>query len=137
MLLKTKTMSERHDELENEPNREDAVSDLEDSPLLRNELLLAFGIGALLGVGLAAIWIPEQPRRRPGLALARRYHSARRAGTSALAETTKRGAELAAEFREDLAAHLEAAREELVDIARKQIKTTRRALQRDYTKRQR
>lgn len=137
MPLKTKMMSEQYEELEDDPNLADEIPDLEPSPLIRNELLLAFGIGACVGAGLAAIWIPEPPRRRPGRALEQRYHRARRAGASALAESRRRGAELAAEFREDLAAHLEAAREELVDIARKQIKTTRKRLQREYNKRRR
>ena len=97
-------------------------------------LLLAFTIGALVGVGLAVTWIPRRPKSRPQPRVVRGYHRAREAGSSALREGRRLGAELTSEFREELAANIEAAREELVDVARKQVKKTRRALQREYSK---
>lgn len=97
-------------------------------------LALAFAIGALVGVGIALTWIPEPSRRRVGPTIVKGYQRARRAGAETLEEARRRGGELAAEFREELAANIEAAREEFSDMARKQVKSAKKALKREYSK---
>lgn len=93
--------------------------------------LLALGIGALVGAGLAATWIPERPRRRLPAIAAKRYRRVRRAGSAALEEIREAGRELSGEFREELGATLEAAREELGDMARQQLEQAWKALRRE------
>lgn len=93
--------------------------------------LLAFAIGALVGAGLAATWIPERPRRRLPAIAAKRYRRVRRAGSAALAEVREATRELSGEFREELGAALDAAREEFRDMARQQLEQVRKALRRE------
>lgn len=90
--------------------------------------LLAFTIGALVGAGLAATWIPERPRHRLPAIAANRYRRVRRAGSAALEEVREATRELGGEFREELGAALEAAREEFRDMARQQLEQVRKAL---------
>lgn len=94
-------------------------------------LALAFTIGAAIGVGLAAIWVPERRRSRLPAAVGKRYRHMRKAGGAALDDLRSTAREVAGDFREELGATLEAAREEFMDIARKQIRQTRQALQRE------
>ena len=96
-------------------------------------LALAFAIGALVGVGLAVTWIPGL-KRRPAPAIVRGYRRAREASGAALSEARQWGSDLAAEFREELAANIEAAREEFVDMARKQLGSARKTLEKEYGK---
>jgi flagellar biosynthesis/type III secretory pathway M-ring protein FliF/YscJ len=98
------------------------------------QLLLAFAIGALVGIGLAAIWVPERRRRRLPAALSRRYQRMRKASTATLDEIRKAGRPIAGEFREELGASLEAAREELKDMARHQLDQVHQALRREQRK---
>ncbi len=93
--------------------------------------LLAFAIGALVGAGLAATWIPERPRRRLPAIAAKRYRRVRRAGSAALDEVREATRELSGEFREELGAALEAAREEFRDMARRQLEQVWKALRRE------
>lgn len=97
-------------------------------------LALAFAIGAVVGVGIAVTWIPERSRRRVGPTIVKGYQRARRAGADALDEARRRSRDLAAEFREELASNLEAAREEFSDIARKQVTSAKKALKREYSR---
>jgi len=126
-----KTMTDRPANAEKAPRESPAPSDSAPA-LLPAGLLLAFTIGALVGVGLAVTWIPKRLKSPQQPRLVRGYHRAREAGSSALREGRRLGTELTAEFREELAANIEAAREELVDMARKQVKKARKALQREY-----
>lgn len=93
--------------------------------------LLALAIGALVGAGLAATWIPERQRRRLPAVAAKRYRRVRRAGSAALEEIREAGRELSGEFREELGATLEAAREEFRDMVRQQLEHARKALRRE------
>jgi predicted acylesterase/phospholipase RssA len=93
--------------------------------------ILALTIGALVGAGLAATWVPERPRRRLPAIAAKRYRRVRRAGSAALEEIRGAGRELSGEFREELGATLEAAREEFRDMARQQLEQVRKALRRE------
>ncbi|MGD2215408.1 MAG: hypothetical protein PVJ64_01575 [Gemmatimonadales bacterium] len=95
------------------------------------QYLLALTIGALVGAGLAATWIPERPRRRLPAIAAKRYRRVRRAGSATLDEIRAAGRELSGEFREELGASLEAAREEFGDMARQQLEQLRNALRRE------
>ena len=118
---------------------EESVEDFEDGdpyagPSPTTGLALAFAIGAVVGVGIALTWIPERSRRRVGPTIVRGYEKARRASAETLEDARRRGGELAAEFREELAANLEAAREEFSDMARKQMKSAKKALKREYSK---
>ena len=97
------------------------------------ELLVAFAIGTFVGVGLAATWVPERSRRALP-PLARGYRRARDAGAKVLAEARRRGSDMAVEFREELAANLEAAREEIGDMTREQLAKAHEILQREYGK---
>jgi len=92
----------------------------EEPPDHRREYLLAFAIGALVGVGLAATWIPEKNRARIRAGIGEGYERMRRASRR-----------LTADFREELASGIEAAREELKDMTRQQIKQMRRTVQRE------
>lgn len=93
--------------------------------------LLALTIGALVGAGLAATWIPERPRHKLPAIAAKRYRRVRRAGSAALEEIREASRELSGEFREELGATLEAAREELGDMAHQQLEQVWKALRRD------
>ncbi|MGD2152988.1 MAG: hypothetical protein PVG79_06935 [Gemmatimonadales bacterium] len=93
--------------------------------------LLALTIGALVGAGLAATWIPERPRHKLPAIAAKRYRRVRRAGSVALEEIREAGRELSGEFREELGAALEAAREEFGDMARQQLEQLSKALRRE------
>jgi uncharacterized membrane protein YccC len=95
------------------------------------QYFLAFVIGAFVGAGLAGIWIPERRRRRLPEVARRRYRRVRRAGAAALDEIREAGREIAGEFRDELGASLEAAREEFGDMARQQLKHVRGTLRRD------
>ncbi|NIN70881.1 MAG: hypothetical protein GTO46_02875 [Gemmatimonadetes bacterium] len=90
--------------------------------------LLALTIGALVGAGLAATWIPERQRRRLPALAAKRYRRVRRAGSAALEEIREAGRELSGEFQEEIGATLEAAREEFRDMVRQQLEHARKAL---------
>lgn len=96
--------------------------------------LLAFVIGALVGTGLAAIWVPERRRRRLPATLGQRYRRVREASTAALGEIRKAGRRIVGEFREELGASLEAAREEFKDMTRQQLDQAHRALRREQRK---
>lgn len=98
------------------------------------ERLLVFAIGALVGAGFAAIWIPERRRSRLPARMGKRYRRVCKAGGTAIDEIRKAGREIANDFREELGASLEAAREEFLDMARRQLEQTRRTLQREYKK---
>ena len=102
----------------------------------RTHLLLALGIGALVGAGIAATWLPTRRRRRrrlPGV-LARPYSRVREAGGAAIDDIRSAGRGLVADFRDELSANLEAARDDFGDIARQQIVQLRKALQRERRK---
>ena len=96
--------------------------------------LLAFAIGALVGIGVAATWIPEKRRRRLPALVRDRYRKVRDASATALEDMRDAGRELASEFREELGSSLEAAREELGDMAGQQLKQVRAALRREARK---
>ncbi|KPK79534.1 MAG: hypothetical protein AMS25_12340 [Gemmatimonas sp. SM23_52] len=96
--------------------------------------LLAFAIGALVGTGLAAIWVPERRRRRLPAVLGQRYRRVRKASTAALGEIRKAGRRIVHEFREELGASLEAAREEFKDMTRQQLDQAHRALRQEQRK---
>lgn len=97
----------------------------------RSAHLLAFAVGALVGIAIASIWIPEPRRRRlPGV-VRRRYDRVREAGGAAIDELREAGRDITGEFREELGATLEAAREELSDMARQQLENVRAALGRE------
>jgi hypothetical protein len=101
------------------------------------QLLISFGIGALVGIGLAATWVPERRRRRRRrlpAAVGKRYRRVRRAGGAALDEIQRAGHETVADFREELGASLEAAREEFGDMARGQLDQLLKALRREHRK---
>lgn len=92
----------------------------EEEPDHRKEYLLAFAIGALVGLGLAATWVPEKNRARIRAGIGEGYQRMRRASHR-----------LTSDFREELASGLEAAREELRDMTRQQIRQMRKTLQRE------
>ena len=96
--------------------------------------ILAFIIGTLVGVGLAATWIPERRRRRMTTGLGEGYRRLRKASAAALDDLRRTSGAIASEFREELGASLEAAREEFGDMARHQLDSTRKALRREYRK---
>ena len=95
---------------------------------------LAFAIGAAIGVGIAAIWVPRRRSTRLPAVLGRRYRRVRKAGAAAFDELRDAAREVAGDFREELGASLEAAREEFGEIARKQLAQTRQALSREVSK---
>ncbi len=127
----TTTTTESRIELANSVASRDITEEAQREPA---KFLVAFAIGALVGVGLAAIWVPEPRRSRLPTVLGKRYRRARKAGATALEEVREASRELAKELREELATHLEAGREELLDLARGQIEQTRKALRREYGK---
>ncbi|NIR44101.1 MAG: hypothetical protein GWN99_06245 [Gemmatimonadetes bacterium] len=90
-------------------------------------LMLAFGIGTLVGIGVAMTWLPERRRRR-GLPryLARRYHRARGASGAALSDLRGAGREMISDFTHELAANVEAAREQLTETTRDHLKGLRK-----------
>lgn len=93
--------------------------------------LLAFAIGTLVGMGVANVWIPQRHRSRlPGI-VRRRSRRIRKVGSAALGELRDAGRELTSEFREELGTTLEAAREELADMARQQLEGLRDTLGRE------
>lgn len=90
--------------------------------------VLAFAVGTLVGMGIASIWVPKRQKGRlPGV-VRRRYRRVRKAGGSTLDELRNASRELTGEFREEVGATLEAAREELGDIARQQLEALSNAL---------
>lgn len=93
--------------------------------------VLALTIGALVGAGLAATWIPERRRRGLPEIATRRYRRVRRASSAALEEVREAARELNREFQEELGAILEAAREEFGDMARQQLEQVRKTLRRE------
>ena len=103
-------------------------------PLDRERLaqVAAFGIGAAVGIALALIWVPEPRRRRVPRSLARGYDRARDAGTSAIREVRRVARESAADLKEELAATLEAAREELMEMTGEQLEKAREYVEREY-----
>lgn len=108
---------------------EDLVNETGGSPAH----VLAFVVGALVGVAIASIWIPE-PRRRLPSVVRRRYERVRESGGAAIDELREAGREISGEFREELGATLEAAREELSEMARQQLENVRDALGRERKK---
>jgi hypothetical protein len=96
----------------------------------RSAHLLAFAVGALVGIAIASIWIPE-PRHRLPRVVRHRYQRVREAGGAALDELREASREITGEFREELGTTLEAAREELSDMARQQLENVRDALSRE------
>jgi hypothetical protein len=86
----------------------------------RNGYLLAFVIGALVGLGLAATWIPEKRRKRLQAGVGEGYRRVRNTGRR-----------LVSDFREEIATSLEAAREELGDMTRQQVNNVRKAVERE------
>lgn len=125
------TRTESRIEIANDVASEDLAEEVQREP---GEFLVAFAIGALVGVGLAAIWVPERRRSRLPAVLSKRYRRARKASATALEEVREAGRELGKELREELAAHLEVGREELLDMARGQVEQTRKTLRREYEK---
>jgi hypothetical protein len=114
-----------------------ARHDRSDSPLKRHtpEFLLAFTIGALVGIGLAVTWVPEHKRRRTSAArIGERYRRMRAASAAAIEDMRETARKAASDFREELGAGLEAAREEFGDMARQQLTGTRKALRREIKK---
>ncbi|UCF20572.1 MAG: hypothetical protein JSU87_03930 [Gemmatimonadota bacterium] len=111
------------------PGEEDSTSGLQ-----ATHYLLAFAIGALVGIGIAATWIPEKTRRRLPALLRDRYRKLRDVGTTRLDDWRDSGRALVGEFREELGSSLEAAREELGDMAGQQLKQMRTALRREARK---
>lgn len=116
-----------------EPNRTESTSG-EHKRQEPAHFLLAFAIGALVGTGLAAIWVPQRRRRRLPAALSRRYRLMRKASTAALDEMRKAGRTILGEFREELGASVEAAREEVKDMVRHQLGQVHQALRREQRK---
>jgi len=98
------------------------------------EFVLAFVIGTLVGIGLAATWIPERRRKRMTSGLGEGYRRLRHASASALDDLRRASRSATRDFREELGASLEAAREEFGDMARHQLENTRKALRREYKK---
>jgi hypothetical protein len=99
-------------------------------------MALALGIGAAVGVGIAATWVPRRRRRRRRLLpdpLAQRYRR-RRSSRSRVDDIRNSSQELLADFREELAANLEAARAEFGDMARQQLRQLRGTLRRERSK---
>ncbi len=98
-------------------------------------LMLAFGIGALVGIGVAVTWLPERRRRR-GLPryLTQRYQRAREASGAALSDLRGAGRELISDFRDELAANVEAAREQLAETTRDQLEGLRKPVRRERRK---
>ena len=92
----------------------------EEEPDHRKEYLLAFAIGALVGIGLAATWIPEKNRKRIRAGIGEGYQRMRRASRR-----------LTNDFRDELAANLEAARDEFRDMTRRQVRQMRKTLDRE------
>ena len=97
----------------------------------RPQFFLAFAIGTLVGIGLAATWIPEKRRKRVQAKIGQGYRQIRDSGASALREARTSGERLLGEFREELGGNVEAAREELRDIAHDYLDGFRKALQRE------
>jgi hypothetical protein len=98
-------------------------------------MMLAFGIGTLVGIGVALTWLPERRRRRslPRF-LARSYRGARRSSGAALGDLRESGRELVSDFRHELAANVEAAREGFADMAREQLAGLRTSMRRERRK---
>ncbi len=92
--------------------------------------MLAFMIGTLVGVGLGVTWVPERRRRRLA-GIGERYQRLREMGSDALGEIRRASRDLAGDFREELSASVEAAREEFADMTRQQLKQARKALERE------
>jgi uncharacterized membrane protein YccC len=101
---------------------------------LAAEFVLAFTIGALIGIGLAVTWVPERRRRRLPARVGHGYRRLREVGATALDDLRRSSREAASEFREELGASLEAAREELGEIARQQLEQARKAMRRERRK---
>jgi hypothetical protein len=85
-------------------------------------LLVAFGIGAALGFAVAALSVPERRRSRLPELLDRQYRRVRRASGAALGEIRTTGRRLARDLREEMGASLEAAREQLGEMTRDQLR---------------
>lgn len=98
------------------------------------EFLLAFVIGTLVGIGLAATWIPERRRRRMTTGFGEGYRRVRKASAAALDDLRRASGAVTRDFREELGASLEAAREEFGEMAHHQLENTRKALRREYKK---
>lgn len=95
---------------------------------LRAALLASFAIGAAVGFGLALVWVPERRRGRFPPALVKQYERARKAGSDVVEEIRRAAGEATDQLRDELAIDLEAAREELVGIARDQMERLRKQL---------
>jgi hypothetical protein len=113
--------------------------EVKDSPEERSrhvpaEFLLALAAGTFVGIGLAAVWVPEKRRRRLPATVRKRYRRVRDASALALDEIRSASREIAGEFREELGANLEAAGEEFKDMARHQLEQVRSTLRRERRK---
>ena len=95
---------------------------------------LAFVIGTLVGIGLAATWIPERRGRRMTTGFGEGYRRLRKASAAALDDLRRTSGAVTRDFREELGASLEAAREEFGEMARHQLENTRKTLRREYKK---
>jgi len=100
----------------------------------KTQFLMAFAIGALVGIGLAATWIPERRRKRLTTGIGEGYRRLRRASAAALDDVRRTSAEVASDFREELRASLDVARGEFGDMARKQLDHARETLKRERKK---
>lgn len=94
-------------------------------------IALAFLIGTFIGAGIAATWVPERRRSRVPALVEKPYRRARKAGSAAFDDFRKASRDLASDFREELAANIEAARHEFKDLAEQQVGQVRKALRRE------
>lgn len=98
-------------------------------------MALAFGIGTIVGLGVAMTWLPRRRRRRSlPRYLARRYGRARKSSRATLGELRDSGRELITDFRHELAANVEAAREGLSEMAREQLHGLRKSMRHERRK---
>ncbi|KPK65285.1 MAG: hypothetical protein AMS21_05090, partial [Gemmatimonas sp. SG8_38_2] len=58
----------------------------------KTEFLLAFAIGALVGIGLAATWIPQRRRKKTGTGISEGYRRLRRASAAAFDDVRRTSA---------------------------------------------
>ena len=94
-------------------------------------LALAFIIGTVIGAGIAATWVPERRRSKVPAFVEKPYKRARKASSAAFDDFRRTSRDLASDFREELAANIEAARHEFKDLAEQQVGQMRKALRRE------
>lgn len=97
-------------------------------------LALAFIIGTLIGAGIAATWVPERRRSRVPDFVQKPYKRAREASSAAIEDFRRTSRDLAGDFRDELAANIEAARQEFKDLAEQQVGQVRKTLRRERKK---